>query len=153
MHLDGFESVTAQKISRPHWGRDIFGAGDRTRTGTLSPAVDFESTTSTIPSHRQVIFPAHSVGAWPIAVPDIFLGFQKPSSAIDRCPSLRSLFPPQAALPSLPITPAGAKIVYTNFSKIASKKINRPAIAGRFFYTITRRSKQQSRSRWAGSRR
>ena len=31
------------------------GAGDRTRTGTLSPAVDFESTTSTIPSHRQVL--------------------------------------------------------------------------------------------------
>ena len=31
-----------------------YGAGDRTRTGTLSPAVDFESTTSTIPSHRQV---------------------------------------------------------------------------------------------------
>ena len=30
------------------------GAGDRTRTGTLSPAVDFESTTSTISSHRQV---------------------------------------------------------------------------------------------------
>ena len=26
---------------------EIFGAGDRTRTGTLSPAVDFESTTST----------------------------------------------------------------------------------------------------------
>ena len=25
----------------------FFGAGDRTRTGTLSPAVDFESTTST----------------------------------------------------------------------------------------------------------
>ena len=25
----------------------LFGAGDRTRTGTLSPAVDFESTTST----------------------------------------------------------------------------------------------------------
>ena len=32
-----------------------YGAGDRTRTGTLSPAVDFESTTSTIPSHRQVL--------------------------------------------------------------------------------------------------
>ena len=32
------------------------GAGDRTRTGTLSPAVDFESTTSTIPSHRQISF-------------------------------------------------------------------------------------------------
>ena len=25
----------------------FYGAGDRTRTGTLSPAVDFESTTST----------------------------------------------------------------------------------------------------------
>ena len=25
----------------------LFGAGGRTRTGTLSPAVDFESTTST----------------------------------------------------------------------------------------------------------
>ena len=33
----------------------FIGAGDRTRTGTLSPAVDFESTTSTIPSHRQVL--------------------------------------------------------------------------------------------------
>ena len=32
----------------------FIGAGDRTRTGTLSPAVDFESTTSTIPSHRRV---------------------------------------------------------------------------------------------------
>ena len=31
----------------------FIGAGGRTRTGTLSPAVDFESTTSTIPSHRQ----------------------------------------------------------------------------------------------------
>ena len=33
----------------------FIGAGDRTRTGTLSPAVDFESTTSTISSHRQVL--------------------------------------------------------------------------------------------------
>ena len=38
----------------PPVGVLFFGAGDRTRTGTLSPAVDFESTTSTIPSHRQV---------------------------------------------------------------------------------------------------
>ena len=39
--------------------RDFFvGAGDRTRTGTLSPAVDFESTTSTnsiTPAHNEVI--------------------------------------------------------------------------------------------------
>ena len=33
-----------------------YGAGGRTRTGTLSPAVDFESTTSTIPSHRHRCF-------------------------------------------------------------------------------------------------
>ena len=33
-------------------GSFLFGAGDRTRTGTPSLAVDFESTTSTIPSHR-----------------------------------------------------------------------------------------------------
>ena len=31
-------------LSKSGWER---GAGDRTRTGTLSPAVDFESTTST----------------------------------------------------------------------------------------------------------
>ena len=40
--------------------------------------------------------------AWPVAVPDIFLGFQKPSSAIDRCHSLSSLALPPAALASLP---------------------------------------------------
>jgi hypothetical protein len=36
------------------------GAGDRTRTGTLSPAVDFESTTSTnsiTPAWNSVIIP------------------------------------------------------------------------------------------------
>ena len=42
------------KKENPRSGFSFFGAGDRTRTGTLSPAVDFESTTSTIPSHRQV---------------------------------------------------------------------------------------------------
>ena len=38
----------------------------------------------------------------PVAVPDIFVGFQKPSSSVDRGHSLRSLHLPQAALPSLP---------------------------------------------------
>ena len=38
----------------------------------------------------------------PVAVPDIFVGFQKPSSSVDRGHSLRSLLPPPAALPSLP---------------------------------------------------
>ena len=38
----------------------------------------------------------------PVAVPDIFVGFQKPSSSVDRGHSLRSLLPPLAALPSLP---------------------------------------------------
>ena len=38
------------------WDDCFFGAGDRTRTGTLSPAEDFESSTSTIPSHRHIVF-------------------------------------------------------------------------------------------------
>ena len=38
----------------------------------------------------------------PVAVPDIFLDGGAPSSAIDRCHSIRSLNPPLAALPSLP---------------------------------------------------
>ena len=37
-----------EKTSKPLQYKDFeVGAGDRTRTGTLSPAVDFESTTST----------------------------------------------------------------------------------------------------------
>ena len=38
----------------------------------------------------------------PVAVPDIFVGFEKPSSSVDRCHSLYSLFLPQAAVASLP---------------------------------------------------
>ena len=41
-------------------------------------------------------------GQLPVAVPDSFVGFQKPSSSVDRGHSLSSLLPPQAALPSLP---------------------------------------------------
>ena len=37
-------------------------------------------------------------------MPDIFLGLERPSSAIDRGHSLRSLYLPPAALPSLPPT-------------------------------------------------
>ena len=55
LHLNRFDSVIDQKQGTP-MGRPVFGAGGRTRTGTLSPAVDFESTTSTIPSHRQVCY-------------------------------------------------------------------------------------------------
>ena len=36
-------------------------------------------------------------------MPDIFLADRAASSAIDRCHSLRSLLPPLAALPSLPL--------------------------------------------------
>ena len=38
----------------------------------------------------------------PVAVPDILLGIEMPSSSVDRCHSLRSLLLPPAALPSLP---------------------------------------------------
>jgi hypothetical protein len=43
-------------------------------------------------------------------VPGIFLADGAASSSADRCHSLRSLHPPLAALPSLPI--AGPVIVY-----------------------------------------
>ena len=44
LHLHGFESVPPGYQKRePPVGVLFFGAGDRTRTGTLSPAVDFES--------------------------------------------------------------------------------------------------------------
>ena len=33
----------------------MFGAGNRTRTGTLLPARDFKSLVSTIPPHRRIL--------------------------------------------------------------------------------------------------
>ena len=53
-------------IKKIWFGLYLFGAGGRTRTGTPSLAVDFESTTSTIPSHRQLYFQ--------ISTPKSFLG-------------------------------------------------------------------------------
>jgi len=38
----------------------------------------------------------------PVAVPGIFVAFEKASSSADRCHSLSSLYPPPAALASLP---------------------------------------------------
>ena len=38
----------------------------------------------------------------PVAVPDIFVGGAAPSSSVDRCHALSSLYPPPAALASLP---------------------------------------------------
>ena len=38
----------------------------------------------------------------PVAVPDILLGIEMPSSTVDRCHSLSSLTLPPAALASLP---------------------------------------------------
>ena len=52
LYLMGSCPILNMQKSRYPFGYLPFGAGDRTRTGTLSPAVDFESTTSTIPSHR-----------------------------------------------------------------------------------------------------
>ena len=42
------------------------------------------------------------VASHPVAVPDILLGIEMPSSTVDRCHSLSSLFLPPAALASLP---------------------------------------------------
>ena len=56
------------------------------------------------------------VHLFPVAVPDIFVGFEKPSSSVDRCHSLRSLLPPLAALPSLPNPNTEVKLMYADNS-------------------------------------
>ena len=55
LYLDGFESLVIGTKKEHPYGVLFFGAGDRTRTGTPSLAADFESATSTISSHRQVL--------------------------------------------------------------------------------------------------
>ena len=155
LHLDGFSPGHGIKIQEWLCHSCIFGAGDRTRTGTLSPAVDFESTTSTIPSHRQnsflLTFSGRLTGCGARYLPRLskaFVSYRPWCSAqrignshacqwqaYNSCPSLRSLIPPQAALPSLPITPAGAKIVYTIFFKIASIK-NKKTCRSRSFLVL-----------------
>ena len=79
-YLTSFKKITNPNVSPigKRFGFECFGAGDRTRTGTLSPAVDFESTTST-----NSITPAGVItlnccrkmfGCRPVAVPDDRLG-------------------------------------------------------------------------------
>ena len=70
-------------------GIPVFGAGDRTRTGTPSLAADFESATSTISSHRHgvlFIYSALRECRCPVAVPEIFrsLFARKISTAAHR---------------------------------------------------------------------
>ena len=47
-------STNNSKIPAAQKGSGGFGAGGGTRTHTLSPGTDFESVTSTIPSHRRI---------------------------------------------------------------------------------------------------
>ena len=56
-----------------------------------------------IPSYPRILLrQCRNQGGLPVAVPDIFVGGKAPSSSVDRCHSLTSLFPPQAALGSFP---------------------------------------------------
>jgi hypothetical protein len=48
-------SYQNEKSSGPVWGCCFSGAGGGTRTHTMSPSADFESATSTIPSHRHTL--------------------------------------------------------------------------------------------------
>ena len=50
-----FESQPPRKNPARHTAHGIFGAGGGTRTHTMSPSADFESATSTIPSHRHIV--------------------------------------------------------------------------------------------------
>ena len=43
------------KTDHPKRDNPFYGAGGGTRTHTMSPPKDFESSSSTIPTHRQVI--------------------------------------------------------------------------------------------------
>ena len=43
------------RANTPGWGRCLFGTGGGARTHTVSPPADFESATSTIPSHRHTV--------------------------------------------------------------------------------------------------
>ena len=53
--ISGFSFARSKKRAEDLRRRSsALGAGDRTRTGTVSPPADFESATSTIPSHRHI---------------------------------------------------------------------------------------------------
>ncbi|MBQ3252522.1 MAG: hypothetical protein IJB02_04710, partial [Oscillospiraceae bacterium] len=58
----------------------------------------------------------------PVAVPGIFVADGAASSSADRCHSLRSLYPPQAALPSLPRFSLASPVQIG----ISNKKISHP---------------------------
>ena len=51
------------------------------------------------------------VHLFPVAVPGVRLGGSAPALHTDRCHSLRSLYPPQAALSSLPIPNTEVKLI------------------------------------------
>ena len=54
------------------------------------------------------------VHLFPVAVPCVRLGDGAPALPTDRCHSLRSLYPLQAALPSLPIPNTEVKLMYAD---------------------------------------
>ena len=60
----------------------------------------------------------------PVAVPDIFVGFQKPSSSVDRGHSLRSLYLPSG---SAPIAPQLLSFCLSPFCICRGRRPRRPA--------------------------
>ena len=66
---------------------------------------------------------------FPVGVPDVRLGDSAPSLHIDPCHSLRSLNPPQVALPSLPIPNTEVKLMYADTPR-ALPRVARGAILG-----------------------
>ena len=128
----------------------LFGAGDRTRTGTLSPAVDFESTTSTIPSHRQksilLTFSGGLTGCGARYLPRL-------SKAFVSYRPLPIAQVASSATGGAPIAPHHTGRYYASihylFQNSKCKFKNGPRLRAISLETITRRSKQRSRSRWA----
>ncbi len=120
-----------------------FGAGDRTRTGTLSPAVDFESTTSTnsitpagvinyitIPASR-ICFSLSGFSPSPVAVPGVLLG-------ANACVAHRPQPLPRVAPHASGGAPLGPQFHHTGISLHSihhlpeNSKCNFPVIASRF---------------------
>ena len=131
MQFQGLGIIKIKRSSHNEIRYDYsLGAGGRTRTGTLSPAVDFESTTST-----NSITPAGMIDNI------IFIGLGCTFVRL-RCPA--NILGANAFVSRRPghrlvaITPAGVAtgIVYTIFSEIARVKNKKRCPPGRTSFCV-----------------
>ncbi len=100
-----FDSDRHRNNGIPGSGIPLFGAADRNRTGTDFTPRDFKSlvsTYSTTAAYYSIMMSLRLMVPLPCCGARRMSLALQPSSLADRCHLLRSLHPPQAALPSLP---------------------------------------------------